>query len=962
MIRVRSVRLLLAMLCSAAVAAGFAGLIAAAHADSGGPSFVQKTTGFAGSGNLTLTPTSNVTTGNRIIVQAVVWSANKATTSSVTDSAGNQYVELTHFTASDNTEMSVWTAPITAGGGTRPTITIKPSSPAASVGGAMLEYSGLSSASDATVVDQQAHATGTTGSANASVASGATAATTANGELAIGFYGDSGFGDTLTAGSGYTQRVNIGQTTAAMEQLVEDQVVNSGATPNAAVTTGPKTPWMMATVVFKAGTSGPPTVPSAPTSVSATPGNQSATVSWTAPSNGGSAITNYTVTPYIGSNAQAPTTVPGSSNSATIASLTNGTTYTFVVSATNAVGTGPDSAPSNAVTPSIQPVTPAFVQKNSGFASATSLGVTFPSNITTGNRVVVQTVVWNASGATVSGVTDSAGNQYVELLHSTAPDNTEMTIWTAPITAGGGTRPTITVKATSSAAVGAVALEYSGLSTVGNATAADVMSNASGLTGTGSTTVSSGATAATTAGNELAVGFYGDSGFGDTVTSATGYTQRVNTSPTSTAMDQMVEDQVVGAGAKPNASAGTGAKTPWLMDTVVFKAAPSGPPQAPSAPTGVSATPGNQSATVNWTAPSDGGSPITSYTVTPYVGSNAQNPTTVPGSSTSATVNSLTNGTTYTFHVSATNAVGTGPDSAPSNAVVPSTSPGGQWGSLMNWSFVGIHSVLMNNGKVLLWDGWAQPEPTQEWDPSTQTFSHTQNAPDSIFCSGIAQLPDGRILVVGGYGAATTGNIGIVDTTIYDPTTSSWTRVADMHQPRWYPTITELPDGRYVVISGNNTDASHWADTPEVYNPTTNTWTNINVSTSQVHELEYPFSYLVPNGDVFTIGPSEDKSFLLDVNAQTWTQVGGSSGVTNGSSVMYRPGKILYSGGADSVSQVTDAQNNTAVIDLNSPNPTWQQTQPMAYSAYLPHADDARGRHRSCGWRRDHQRQPRRVE
>ena len=53
--------------------------------------------------------------------------------------------------------------------------------------------------------------------------------------------------------------------------------------------------------------------------------------------------------------------------------------------------------------------------------------------------------------------------------------------------------------------------------------------------------------------------------------------------------------------------------------------APSNPAQAPGAPTGVSATGGQEQATVNWTAPaSDGGSPITSYRVTPYIGTTAQ--------------------------------------------------------------------------------------------------------------------------------------------------------------------------------------------------------------------------------------------------------------------------------------------------------------------------------------------------
>jgi hypothetical protein len=242
--------------------------------------------------------------------------------------------------------------------------------------------------------------------------------------------------------------------------------------------------------------------------------------------------------------------------------------------------------------------------------------------------------------------------------------------------------------------------------------------------------------------------------------------------------------------------------------------------------------------------------------------------------------------------------------------------------------------VLLDNGKFLLWDGWSTPEPTQVWDPSTQLFSSPINAPDSIFCSGTAELPDGRVLVIGGYGAGTGSSWGIVDTNIFDPITSTWTRVADMHYPRWYPDLTELADGRYVAISGNASTLGTWSDTPEVYDPQANSWTALsNVNTSQVHEPEYPFSYLVPNGNVFTIAPSVDKSFFLDVPNQTWTQIASSSGVLNGSSVMYRPGKILYSGGATSqVANDVPAQANAAVIDLTASTPTWRATSSMNYA------------------------------
>ena len=198
---------------------------------------------------MAVTPTGNISTGNRIVVLVGVWSSANATAKTVTDAAGNTYTEVLHFTGSDGTEESVWTAPVTAGGGTKPKITVTPTAKA-DVGVAALEYSGLSTAAGSAALDQSAHNTGTTSSA-ATVTSGATPATTTSGELALGLYADSGFNDTLTAGSGFTSRVNVGKV-GDMEMLAEDQVTgNAGATPNAGAGTGASTIWLLSTVVFK---------------------------------------------------------------------------------------------------------------------------------------------------------------------------------------------------------------------------------------------------------------------------------------------------------------------------------------------------------------------------------------------------------------------------------------------------------------------------------------------------------------------------------------------------------------------------------------------------------------------------------------------------------------------------------------------------------------------------------------
>jgi len=116
-----------------------------------------------------------------------------------------------------------------------------------------------------------------------------------------------------------------------------------------------------------------------------------------------------------------------------------------------------------------------------------------------------------------------------------------------------------------------------------------------------------------------------------------------------------------------------------LVDAGFATAVPPSAPTFPGAPTIGSPTAGNASATVRWTAPSnDGGSAITGYLVRALDLSGAQVGALHPAAATatSLVVTGLTNGSTYVFQVAATNAVGTGPNSALTSLVVPATVPG----------------------------------------------------------------------------------------------------------------------------------------------------------------------------------------------------------------------------------------------------------------------------------------------
>jgi FtsP/CotA-like multicopper oxidase with cupredoxin domain len=188
---------------------------------------------------------------------------------------------------------------------------------------------------------------------------------------------------------------------------------------------------------------------------------------------------------------------------------------------------------------------------------------------------------------------------------------------------------------------------------------------------------------------------------------------------------------------------------------------------------------------------------------------------------------------------------GAGPDDCPDVDPHPCHPQGpGSWEQLPDLDLFVVHAAVLHTGQVLLWSGTAEvgdPLESRLWDPATDART-TQSYGEDLFCSGHAFLPDGRLCVAGGAPG------GSMDSThIFDPATSAWSKVSDMHQARWYPTVLTLPDGRILAASGTG------ANEIEVFDPAAGpggTWTIVAGATRIFPEL-YPSLHLLPSGQVF---------------------------------------------------------------------------------------------------------------
>ncbi|MEV3984528.1 fibronectin type III domain-containing protein [Nonomuraea sp. NPDC049758] len=369
-----------------------------------------------------------------------------------------------------------------------------------------------------------------------------------------------------------------------------------------------------------------PGKPGAPTAVTGVARHQAVRVSWQPPaSDGGTPITGYTVTVTPGGR----TVTTAGATTANVTGLSNGTAYTFTVTAANAVGTGPASAASAAVTP-VQGRLPGAPIKIVTAPEFGSVHVSWQPPTDDGGADITEYKVvtspggetakawWGQTEVTVKGLTD--GQLYTFAVTATNVIGAGPSSAPSPVTAPAApTSPGAPLITDLLPRDGAVRVTWSPPDPGNGKITSYVV------------TASPGGKSVTTGPDEyeaVVTGLTNGSPYAFTVTAV----------------------NVVGS---------TSSRASPLI-------APE-PASVPFLPAALLAVPLDGRIDAQWVAPQDGGSPITGYTVTLDPGGRTLD---VAAGTTVASLTGLTNGTSYTVRVVARNAAGTS-EAAQQAGVVP---------------------------------------------------------------------------------------------------------------------------------------------------------------------------------------------------------------------------------------------------------------------------------------------------
>ncbi|WP_019055854.1 galactose oxidase-like domain-containing protein [Streptomyces prunicolor] len=272
----------------------------------------------------------------------------------------------------------------------------------------------------------------------------------------------------------------------------------------------------------------------------------------------------------------------------------------------------------------------------------------------------------------------------------------------------------------------------------------------------------------------------------------------------------------------------------------------------------------------------------------------------------------------------------------------------GRWDVLPTQNPVrSMHSVVLNNGKVLLIAGSGNSQEQFDagtftsavYDPVAGTYKVIPT-PKDMFCSGHIQLQDGRVLVMSGNKAfpaadGSHGYEGYKDSYIFDPATETYSKTNDLNDGHWYPSATELGNGDVISFGGLREDstgsvtAEYWSDAQQKWLPLSQvnqTWSYWGLYPSMVLMQDSRLFYT--GSHVFGNNIPGTGSAIYDYGANTITSVSGLQNKDQrdqSASVLLPPAqdqKVLTVGGGN-IDSNPDANRLTDIIDLKAANPTY---------------------------------------
>lgn len=190
-------------------------------------------------------------------------------------------------------------------------------------------------------------------------------------------------------------------------------------------------------------------------------------------------------------------------------------------------------------------------------------------------------------------------------------------------------------------------------------------------------------------------------------------------------------------------------------------------------------------------------------------------------------------------------------------------------------------AVLLENGDVFVSDGQSGEFIHQLYHPSFDLWENLDSSRYSYQLSGIALLPDAKVLLAGGYQkdrfALANRRIG-AGAEIYDLSQDRWRSVSDMNLGRAGFSMTTLHDGRIMAAGGfylhqdGSRVKSLSSSFVEFFDPTTETW-EIGPSMTFTHSMHEALS--LPDGRVLILGGdvNEFTGEIFDPVTNEWTAI-----------------------------------------------------------------------------------------